>query len=113
MTTRCAISGLELRNGGGRPEVEAAHIRPVEHDGPDVVRNGIALSGTLHWMFDRGLISIAPDWTILVSHNKVQPETARRLINSRQKFLLPENRRHYPHPDYLRFHREEIFGQGI
>jgi putative restriction endonuclease len=110
---RCAISGLELRNGGGRPEVEAAHIRPVEHDGPDVVRNGIALSGTLHWMFDRGLISIAPDWTILVSHNKVQPETARRLINSRQKFLLPENRRHYPHPDYLRFHREEIFGQGI
>ncbi len=52
---RCAISGLRLRNGGGRPEVQAAHIRPVERLGSDAVRNGLALSGTLHWMFDRGL----------------------------------------------------------
>ena len=41
---RCAITGLRLINGGGRAEVEAAHIRPVEHDGPDIVSNGIALS---------------------------------------------------------------------
>jgi putative restriction endonuclease len=32
---RCAISGLRLSNGGGRAEVEAAHIRPVEHNGAD------------------------------------------------------------------------------
>jgi len=66
----CAISGLELRNGGGRPEVQAAHIRPVSMNGPDIVQNGIALSGTLHWMFDRGLISVAEDMQILISHNK-------------------------------------------
>ena len=30
---RCAMSGLMLRNGGGRPEVQAAHIRPVENHG--------------------------------------------------------------------------------
>ena len=47
---RCAMSGLELRNGGGRPEVQAAHIRPVTSGGSDSVRNGLALSGTLHWM---------------------------------------------------------------
>jgi len=41
---RCAMSGLSLRNGGGRPEVEAAHIRPVAERGPDTVRNGLALS---------------------------------------------------------------------
>ncbi|WP_139216208.1 hypothetical protein [Shimia haliotis] len=29
---------------------EAGHIRPVEHDGPDIVSNGLALSGTAHWM---------------------------------------------------------------
>lgn len=51
---RCAITGLRLINGGGRAEAEAAHIRPVEANGPDVVTNGIALSGTVHWMFDRG-----------------------------------------------------------
>ncbi len=108
---RCAISGLALRNGGGRPEVEAAHIRPVADGGPDVVRNGIALSGTLHWMFDRGLISVADDMRILVSHNKVPPDAAQRLIRPEQRLLLPENPRHHPHPEYLRYHREEIFGR--
>jgi putative restriction endonuclease len=37
---RCAITGLKLINGGGRAEVEAAHIRPVEANGPDTVQNG-------------------------------------------------------------------------
>ena len=55
---RCAITGLRLINGGGRAEVEAAHIRPVEHNGPDIVSNGLALSGTAHWMFDRGLVGL-------------------------------------------------------
>lgn len=45
---RCAVTGLKLINGGGRAEVEAAHIRPVDANGPDIVSNGIALSGTAH-----------------------------------------------------------------
>ncbi len=109
---RCAVSGLCLRNGGGRPEVEAAHIRPVAHGGPDIVANGIALSGTLHWMFDRGLISVAPDMRILISHNKVPQDVAQRLISPAQRLLLPEDPRHHPHPEYLRHHREEIFGRA-
>lgn len=27
----CAVTGLRIINGGGRAEIEAAHIRPVEH----------------------------------------------------------------------------------
>lgn len=42
---RCAVTGLKLINGGGRAEVAAAHIRPVEANGPDIVSNGLALSG--------------------------------------------------------------------
>lgn len=63
----CAFTGLRLINGGGRPEVEAAHIIPVERGGNDSVQNGIALSGTVHWMFDRGLLSLADDYRILCS----------------------------------------------
>lgn len=78
---RCAMSGLQLHNGGGRPEVQAAHIRPVEREGSDSVRNGLALSGTLHWMFDRGLISVADDCeTILISRNKVPADVIDRLL---------------------------------
>lgn len=110
---RCAISGLRLRNGGGRPEVQAAHIRPVERQGSDSVRNGIALSGTVHWMFDRGLISIAEDHSILVSRNKVPSEVADRLIRQPGRTLLPLDERNWPHPDNLKWHRENIFGQVI
>ena len=45
-SSRCAVTGLKLINGGGRAEVEAAHIRSVEKGGPDIVSNGVALSGT-------------------------------------------------------------------
>ncbi|GHF61465.1 HNH endonuclease [Seohaeicola zhoushanensis] len=109
---RCAMSGLRLRNGGGRPEVQAAHIRPVERDGSDSVRNGLALSGTLHWMFDRGLISVADDCrTILVSHNKVPGDVAHRLLRSEGTLLPPQDPRNAPHPENLRWHREHVFGQ--
>ena len=54
----CAVTGLRIINGGGRAEVQAAHIKPVAAGGPDVVQNGIALSATVHWLFDRHLISI-------------------------------------------------------
>lgn len=49
---RCAITGLKLIDDGGRAEVDAAHIRPVGENGPDILSNGIALSGTAHGMFD-------------------------------------------------------------
>ncbi len=108
---RCAISGLRLRNGGGRPEVQAAHIRPVERQGSDSVRNGLALSGTLHWMFDRGLLSVADDMTILVSRNKVPREVSDRLIAPEGRLHLPRETRDWPHRDNLRWHRENVYGQ--
>lgn len=111
---RCAMSGLMLRNGGGRPEVQAAHIRPVESSGSDSVRNGLALSGTLHWMFDRGLISVADDCeTILVSRNKVPGDVVGRLLAPDGRLLKPDDPRNAPHPENLRWHRENIFGQAL
>lgn len=106
---RCALSGLALRNGGGRPEVEAAHIRPVHDDGPDTVRNGLALSGTLHWMFDRGLVSVDADHTILIADSKVPRDTVERLIVPERRLLLPADPRARPHPAYLDHHRRHVF----
>lgn len=106
---RCAISGLEIRNGGGRPEVEAAHIVPVEERGPDVLANGLALSGTLHWMFDRGLISAEDDGAILVARGSLAEETARRLIRPEGRLLIPTQATGRPHPAFLRWHREHRY----
>jgi putative restriction endonuclease len=106
---RCAMTGLRILNGGGRPEVQAAHIRPVSDGGPDAVRNGIALCGTAHWMFDRGLISIDDDHSILVAKGHV-PEAVQRLLQPDLKLLLPKAPHLHPHPEYLAHHRARFKG---
>jgi putative restriction endonuclease len=108
---RCAITGLKLINGGGRAEVEAAHIRPVEKNGPDSVGNGIALSGTAHWMFDRGLISLTDDLEILVSRHVNDPDGVRTFINKAGRAFAPQRPYERPHPHFLQWHRENCFKQ--
>ena len=106
---RCSITGLKLINGGGRAEVEAAHIRPVERGGPDTITNGIALSGTVHWMFDRGLIGLGDDLEILISRQANDPDGIRGMIN-RSGFAIPPIRAlERPHPGFLSWHREHCF----
>lgn len=106
---RCGITGLRLINGGGRAEVEAAHIRPVERDGPDIVSNGLALSGTAHWMFDRGLVGLADDLTILVSRHSNDIEAVTSMINSSGKILVPDRLANRPRTEFVTWHRENCF----
>lgn len=106
---RCAITGLKLINGGGRAEVEAAHIRPVERGGPDIVNNGLALSGTVHWMFDRGLVSLSDVLEILVSRQANDPDSIRALINRTGFAMPPIKAAERPHPSFLSWHRENCF----
>ena len=103
------MSGLELRNGGGRPEVEAAHIVPVESRGPDTVRNGLALSGTVHWMFDRGLVTVGEDFGLLIAAGSVASEIADRLLVPDRRLVLPANPAHEPHQSYFDWHRRNCF----
>ncbi|OYQ36471.1 restriction endonuclease [Niveispirillum lacus] len=106
---RCVISGMKLINGGGRAEVEAAHIRPVERDGPDIVNNGLALSGTAHWMFDRGLITLEDDLAIRVSRHVNDRESVETFINRSGRALPPLRPSDRPHPVFLKWHRENCF----
>nr|CAD6413836.1 HNH endonuclease [Rhizobium sp. Q54] len=105
----CAFTGLRLINGGGRPEVEAAHIIPVERGGNDSVQNGIALSGTVHWMFDRGLLSMGDDYKILCSRQL--NEDVSHLLTKDLVARVPTEPRYRPHPRYLSWHRENVFKQ--
>ncbi|MEI9927838.1 MAG: HNH endonuclease [Sphingomonas sp.] len=110
---RCAVSRLRIINGGGRSEVQAAHIWPVTDGGPDVVQNGIALSATIHWLFDRHLISLTDDYRILVAHNRV-PSELQTLFGEQSKTIhLPTDRSAWPHPSFLARHREKFFRRLI
>ena len=106
---RCAMTGLKLINGGGRAEVAAAHIKPVDANGPDIVNNGIALSGTAHWMFDRGLISLDDELRILVSRQVNNVDEARSFLRPSGFAAAPAREHDRPHPAFLRWHREHCF----
>jgi putative restriction endonuclease len=104
----CAMTGLKLTNGGGRCEIEAAHLQPVARNGPDSPRNGIALSRTVHWLFDRGILSASETGEILMAKRFV-PDPVRRMLDPQGKVRFPSAVAWTPHPVFLRFHREHIF----
>lgn len=104
----CAMTGLKLINGGGRCEIEAAHIQPVSAEGPDSPRNGLALSRTVHWMFDRGILSVAESGEILTAKKSI-PDQVLRLLNPNGRIILPASPVWTPHSSFIRYHRENIF----
>lgn len=105
---RCALTGMRLVNGGGRLETEAAHIMGVGEGGPDAVNNGIALSGTVHWMFDRGLVSLSDAGEILLSSKINDREGVEKMIHPDRRARLPTSWAHHPHPRFLAWHRDRF-----
>jgi putative restriction endonuclease len=103
---RCAVTGLRIINGGGKAEAQAPISGGVADGGPDVVQNGVALSATAHWLFDRHLISFTDDLGLLVSHNKVPSDVHSLFARQLDRIHLPEDRRLWPHPAYVHRHRE-------
>lgn len=108
---RCAFTGLQFINGGGRAEVEAAHIKPVSAKGPDSVNNGLALSGTIHWMFDRGLLTLGDDCSICISRHVNDVESIERLLRPDRQAILPADPALAPRRDFLDWHRTNVFKQ--
>jgi putative restriction endonuclease len=109
---RCALTGVRMTNGNGRAEVDAAHIQPVAAGGPDATRNGLALMKSMHWAFDRGLVSLADDGGILTVDRGLDPTIFKLLPGDRRAFL-PEKPDLRPHGAFLRWHREHVFkGDG-
>ena len=109
---RCAVTRLRIVNGGGRAEVQAAHIWPVAQGGQDVVTNGLALWATVHWLFDRHLISLTEDYRLLIAHNRVPSEFQALFADQNERIHLPRDQHDWPRPAYLARHRELFAGSA-
>jgi putative restriction endonuclease len=55
------------------PALEAVHIKPFNESGPHAVNNGLLLRSDFHRLFDRGYITVTPDYKIEVS-NRLRAE---------------------------------------
>jgi putative restriction endonuclease len=109
---RCAVTNLRILDGGNNPEAQAAHIWAVAAGGPDVVQNGIALSATVHWLFDRHLITIGDDHRLIVAQTKVPREFQAVYARHGMLLHLPVTAADRPHPSFLEKHRAIFFAKN-
>jgi hypothetical protein len=59
----CSVTGEH-----SLPALEAAHIRPYAEGGEHEVNNGILFRSDLHRLFDRGYVTVTPDFRLEVSN---------------------------------------------
>lgn len=116
---RCSLSGLSVGVSPSRAYglLDAAHIRPVGSRGADTVANGMALTPTLHRMFDKGL------FTLVYRGQRLQVRTSPRLseamVQGREGFALrlvnglessvPAGEHAQPSREALDYHQSQIF----
>jgi putative restriction endonuclease len=105
----CALSGMRLINGGGASEVEAAHIRPVAEGGSDLLQNGLALTRTVHWMFDRSLVTFDDDLRLV--RTPLLSDEASRFLGNVTQLRVPAKVVDRPNISFIRFHRERTFAK--
>lgn len=109
--SQCSFTGMQLASTFNHSFVDACHIVPFSVTQNDKVTNGISLCPNLHRAFDRGLVTVSSDYTILVSDHLIEKENhayALRPLAGR-KILLPQQQVHHPEIAAIEWHRENIF----
>ncbi len=105
----CAVTGEH-----SLPVLEAAHIRPYAGHGEHAVSNGLFLRSDLHRLYDRGYVTVTPDFEFKVSDRlKSDYDNGRTyyaLAGSR--ILVPGEPHLRPDRDALAWHQECRFLQS-
>jgi putative restriction endonuclease len=105
----CALTGYRMITPDGTTALDAAHIHQFKKGGSNHPTNGIALSKTAHWLFDKGFWSITDDYKVLVTnHTFDERGEAAHLLKPRAgtSILRPKDEHHLPDRESLRWHRE-------
>ncbi|UKT62797.1 HNH endonuclease [Pedobacter mucosus] len=108
---QCSFTGMQLSSTFGHSFVDACHIVPFSQTHNDKVNNGIALCPNLHRAFDRGLVSITNNYTILVSQHLIEKENHAYGLKglAGKKILLPNKQRYFPEIAAIEWHREQVY----
>jgi putative restriction endonuclease len=103
---RCAISGEKAL-----PALEAAHIRPVAEGGQHEASNGLLFRSDIHRLYDRGYVTVAPDYRFRVSRRLKDDfdngEPYYPLAG--QEIERPVDPSLWPSRDSLEWHAEVVF----
>lgn len=108
----CAICSSKVITPEGYSLVQGAHIIPWSESHNDDPRNGLALCGTHHWLFDRYMVTVSDSYEIVLSKwlKKEENHIPEVMEKEGQALSLPEEEQLYPSPAALEEHRER-FGE--
>ena len=109
---RCAVTGEH-----SLPVLDSAHIKPFAEGGPHDVANGLLLRADIHRLYDRGYVTVTPDYRFKVSaalqdeydNGKVYYELERSQKGGGLAIGLPANPGDHPDRDLLAWHGETVF----
>lgn len=106
---RCAITGLPIKE-----LLVASHIIPWAKDEKNRLNpsNGICLNGLHDRAFDRGLITITPEYKIKISEGVFSLEKEKSVVKNFLKYdnkgiILPK--KFFPDQEFLEYHNQNIF----
>jgi len=94
------------------PALEAAHIKPFNENGPHDVNNGLLLRSDFHRLFDRGYITVTPEYRIEVSRRlKEEFENGHSYYPFHGQALshLPVYPGDHPQKELLGWHNDCVF----
>jgi len=107
----CALTRYRMIAINGTTPLDAAHIHQFKKGGSNHPTNGIALTKTAHWLFDRGFWSISNDFRVIVAEQRfdeagdeaylLKKMAGRELLRSEAPHFVPDlqclewHRRHH------------------
>jgi len=103
---RCAVT-----NEHTLPVLEAAHIQPVSAGGLHSVNNGLLLRSDVHTLFDRGYVTVTPDYKFRVSPRLRTDWNNGRAYYAQQDLAinLPADKSKWPDRVHLEWHADVVF----
>ena len=107
---QCAFCGFDGAAGGAAVGIEAAHVRWFKQGGPDDLDNGMALCSLHHKLFDRGMLGLDDDSTVVVSQRfSARTATGRSVYELQGHQLQPRRGTPLPAGRHVAWHREQVF----
>ena len=103
---RCAVTGERAL-----PVLQAAHIRPLSEGGVHQLDNGLLLRSDVHTLFDRGYVTVAPDFRFRASRRLKRDFDNGEFyfgLNG-EPIALPDEERNRPAQDVLEWHADTVF----
>lgn len=103
---KCAVTGERVL-----PALEAAHIKPYATGGPHSINNGILLRSDLHRLFDKGYLTVTPNYRLDVSMRiREEFHNGREYYALRgHRIYLPEKESERPMENFLEWHNSHVF----